>query len=163
MVRVLFVCTGNICRSPTAAGVLETLAGRRGLAARIEAASAGTHGYHLGEPADPRAVAAALRRGVDLSSHRARRVARRDLDRFDLLVAMARSHDDQLRRLARDGEEAKLRLFMDYAPEYGFRDVPDPYYGAPRDFERVLDIVERGAGAILDEIERRLAQTGASG
>jgi protein-tyrosine phosphatase len=157
MVRILFVCTGNICRSPTAEGVLRTRAAARGLDARIEAASAGTHGYHLGEPPDPRAVAAALKRGVDLRGQRARRVRREDFSRHDFLLAMDRSHRDALRKLAPAGAEAKLGLFMDYAPEFGLKDVPDPYYGDAQDFERVLDMIESGSARLLDEIARGLA------
>jgi protein-tyrosine phosphatase len=163
MVKILFVCTGNICRSPTAEGVLRTRAAARGLEAQVEAASAGTHGYHLGEPPDPRAVAAALKRGVDLRSQRARRIRREDFGRYDFLIAMDRTHRDALRKLAPAGGETKLGLFMDYAPEFGLKDVPDPYYGDAQDFERVLDMIESGSGRLLDEIERRLAQPGSSG
>ena len=157
MVRILFVCTGNICRSPTAEGVLRARAAARGLGGRVEVASAGTHGYHVGEPPDPRAVAAALKRGVDLRGQRARRVRREDFGRYDLLIAMDRTHRDSLRKLAPAGAEGKLGLFLDYAPEFGLKDVPDPYYGEGRDFERVLDMIERASGPLLDEIERRLA------
>lgn len=156
MVKVLFVCTGNICRSPTAAGALRALAVERGLGEQIFVDSAGTHGYHLGEAPDWRAVIAARRRGIELSDLRARRVSRKDFERFDLIVAMDRGHHASLLRLCPNGYDHKLRLFMEYLPEQGTSDVPDPYYGCAEDFENVLDIVEQGARAILSEIEHRL-------
>lgn len=156
LVKVLFVCTGNICRSPTAEGVLRALAEARGLSGRLIVESAGTHGWHVGEPPDARTIAAARRRGIELSGLRARRLRRHDLERFDLIIAMDRGHEAILRRLAPDGPAARLRLFMDYLPERGARDVPDPYYGRAEDFEAVLDLIEEGARAILSELERRL-------
>lgn len=156
MVKVLFVCTGNICRSPTAAGTLRALAAERGLGDRILVESAGTHAYHVGEPPDWRAVLAARRRGIDLSDLRARRISRKDFERFTLIIAMDRDHYDILLRLCPNDHAHKLRLFMEYLPEHGTSDVPDPYYGRAEDFELVLNIIEQGTRAILSEIEHRL-------
>lgn len=135
---------------------MKALAEARGLMGRLYIDSAGTHGWHVGEPPDPRAIAAARQRGVDLSGLRARRLRRKDLESFDLIIAMDRGHEAILRRLAPDGLAHRLRLFMDYLPERGARDVPDPYYGSPEDFAAVLDLIEHGARAILSELEPRL-------
>jgi protein-tyrosine phosphatase len=155
--RVLFVCTGNICRSPTAEGVFRAFVERAGLADRIEVDSAGTHGYHIGEPPDARAIAHAQRRGYDLSRLRARRVARTDFERFDLVLACDRGHHGLLRRLADKAQHGRIAMFLDYAPELGLEEIPDPYYGDPRDFERVLDIVERASQGLLAALQRKLA------
>jgi protein-tyrosine phosphatase len=155
LLKVLFVCTGNICRSPTAEGMLRALAEERGLAGRLLVDSAGTTDYHTGEPPDRRALAAARRRGLDLAQLRARRLDAEDFESFDLIVAMDRGHHAALRALCPSEHEHKLRLFMDYLPEHRSRDVPDPYYGGKRDFEEVLDIVDRGSAAILEEIMQK--------
>ena len=157
MVEVLFVCTGNICRSPTAEGVFRHLVRAAGLAERIAADSAGTHGYHTGEPPDERAARTAARRGIDLSDIRARPVARDDFRRFDLVLAMDRGHLALLGRLAPGAGDDRLRLFMEFAAGYDLLDVPDPYYGGAEGFERVLDMIEAGAAGLLDHIrETRL-------
>jgi len=157
--HVLFVCMGNICRSPTAEAVFRDLVRREAPAAGIVIDSAGTHDYHVGEPPDPRSIAAARRRGIDMSALRARQLERADFERFDLLLVMdERNRRDALARAPRapraaagDAEAAveRLRLFLDYAPQLGFREVPDPYYGGPQDFEQVLDIVEAAARGLL--------------
>ena len=154
--RVLFVCTGNICRSPTAEGVFRAAVARAGLADRIAVDSAGTHGYHVGEPPDPRAIAHARRRGYDLSGLRARRVKAEDFQRFDLILACDRGHHGLLRRLADKAEHARIAMFLDYAPELGFDEIPDPYYGTGADFERVLDIVERASEGLIQALARKL-------
>ncbi len=141
---VLFVCTGNICRSPTAEGVLRKLAAERGLALRVE--SAGTHDYHAGEPPDERARHHAMRRGYDLSAQRARHLRGRDFAEFDLVVAMDRGHLRILASRCPDEHREKLRLLI------AGQDVPDPYYGGPEGFERVLDLVEAACGALIEEI-----------
>src|SRR4051794_10691460 len=144
--RVLFVCMGNICRSPTAEGVLRALVRERGLEDRIEIDSAGTGGWHAGEPPDERATEAARRRGIAVEGA-ARQVTRADFERFDLIVAMDQRNLRELRHLASDDEaRAKLRLLC------GDRDVPDPYYGGARGFEDVLDQVEAACRELLDEI-----------
>jgi protein-tyrosine phosphatase len=156
MIKVLFVCTGNICRSPTAEGVFRALVAAEGLGDRIATDSAGTHGYHIGAPPDQRSSAAARRRGVVLDDLRARKVSVADFDEFDLVLAMDRSHHDILARLCPKGREGRLALFMDFAPGWGIKDVPDPYYGGADGFERVLDMIEAGAHGVLTRLRERL-------
>ena len=150
-IRVLFVCTGNICRSPTAEGVFRALVAKHGLGGRIEADSAGTGDWHVGEPPDERSQEAALRRGIDLSTIRGRQVGRDDFATFDLVVAMDRSHVRALQRLAPAAKD-KVRLFLDYAPGEKGRDVPDPYFGGGSGFDRVLDMIEAGCAGLLAEL-----------
>ncbi len=152
MVTLLFVCTGNICRSPTAEGVFRHLVAQAGLEGRIGADSAGTHGYHIGEPPDPRTVKTAKARGVDLSGLRARKVALDDFYAFDHILAMDSGHLEQLRRLAPADATASLSLFLDAAPDSGLRDTPDPYYGDARGFEQVYDLCAQGAAAWLARV-----------
>src|ERR1700724_1671439 len=140
--KILFVCLGNICRSPTAEGVLRALAAREAPELAIEVDSAGTAAYHVNEPPDPRARQAAARRGYDLTALRARIVKRGDFERFDLILAMDRENLRQLRQRAPAGAHERLRLFLEFAPEAGPDDVPDPYYGGPNGFEEVLYLVE---------------------
>ena len=142
--KVLFVCTGNICRSPTAEGVFREMARREGLRVHVE--SAGTHDYHVGEPPDERAQRHAKRRGYDLSAQRARRVATGDFAAFDLIVAMDRGHLRLLQSACPPQHRGKLRLFL------ADRDVPDPYYGGADGFEQVLDLVEAACRDLLAEI-----------
>lgn len=149
--RVLFVCTGNICRSPTAEGVMRSLVEERGLDGAVEVDSAGTIAYHAGEPPDRRMRRAALDRGYELAGH-ARQVTRRDLEHFDLIVAMDRDNLAELRLLDGTGS-SNLRLFSDFLPEGSPLDVPDPYYGGHQGFERVVDLVEQGCAAILDRLQ----------
>lgn len=156
--KVLFVCTGNICRSPTAEAVFRAKAAARGLGQRVFADSAGTHAYHVGEPPDPRTADAARRRGYPMNGMFARKVSAGDFRAFDLVVAMDEGHFRLLRRLAPAGAHEKLRLFMELVREAARRDVPDPYYGGPDGFEHVLDIVETGVEALLDEVEEKLAR-----
>jgi len=153
-IGVLFVCTGNICRSPTAEGVFRRLVADAGMSEAVVADSAGTHDYHVGEPPDPRAQVAASERGYDLSGLRARRLERADLERFDLIIAMDRGHLRALSRLAQPGAAGKLRLMMSYAKSLAQDDVPDPYYGGSEDFERVLDMLEDAASGLLDSLSR---------
>ena len=142
---VLFVCTGNICRSPTAEGVLRHLAAEAGIELRI--ASAGIGDWHVGAPPDKRAQHHAKGRGYDLSTLRARQVRPSDFAEFDLILAMDRSHLRALERMAPRGERHKLRLFV------AGRDVPDPYYGGPEGFEQVLDLVEAACRDLLRELK----------
>jgi protein-tyrosine phosphatase len=157
---VLFVCTGNICRSPTAEGVFRKLVADAGLNGWIAIDSAGTHGYHTGEPPDNRTQAAALRRGYDLSKLRARRVAREDFHRFDLVLAMDRDHHAILAKLAPPSAEHKVKLMMEFARSSARAEVPDPYYGGPDGFELVLDLLEDAAEGLLETLRRELDPRG---
>ncbi|MGB5669287.1 MAG: low molecular weight protein-tyrosine-phosphatase, partial [Sedimenticolaceae bacterium] len=142
MVKVLFVCMGNICRSPTAHGVFRNLVEREGLPHAIGIDSAGTHAYHLGNPPDKRAQATALGRGVDLSDLLARRVVPEDFDAFDYVLAMDQDNYMALCEICPDQHVEKVHMFMDFAPHMRTREVPDPYYGGPAGFDRVFDLVE---------------------
>lgn len=155
MVRVLFVCMGNICRSPTAQGVFERLVEDHGLADIIVVDSAGTHAYHVGERPDARASAAALKRGIDLSTQQARRISPDDFDSFDYVLAMDRDNYDILAAGCPSGMESRLRLFLDFAPDLEIREVPDPYYGGVSGFERVLDMIEQASEGLLAEIRQQ--------
>lgn len=152
MFNVLFVCTGNICRSPTAEAVFRARVATAGLAARIGADSAGLGDWHVGEAPDPRTQDAARGRGYDLSRLRARQVRAADFDDFNLLLAMDRGHERALRRLAPPARIARVRLFLDYADGVGVREVPDPYYGGADGFEHVLDLVEAGVDGLLRSV-----------
>jgi protein-tyrosine phosphatase len=149
MKRVLFVCLGNICRSPTAEAVFRDLAARVAPELDLEIDSAGTHAYHVGDPPDRRTQAAALRRGIDMSGLRARVVASVDFERFDLLLAMDESNRSHLLQMAPAAYRDRVRLFLDYAADIGLAEVPDPYYGGASGFEQVLDLAEAGARGLL--------------
>jgi len=155
-VRVLFVCTGNICRSPTAEGVFRALVEKEGLGDRIIADSAATHSYHIGSKPDHRSIAAAKRRGVDLSKLRARKVVSTDFETFDLVLAMDEGHHRILSRLCPKTHLDRLKMFLEFAPEFGVEDVPDPYYGDADTFEVVLDMSEAGSQGILRFIQQNL-------
>ena len=152
MIRVLFVCTGNICRSPTAEGVFRALADAEGLGEAIEADSAGTHGYHVGDAPDTRAQAAAARRGIDLSGQRSRLFGAGDFETFDYVLAMDRMNYRTLSTVCPAHARGRLSLFLDFAPSLGLDEVPDPYYGADDGFEEVLDIVEAASRGLLAAI-----------
>ena len=153
--RVLFVCVGNICRSPTAEGVFRQRLQARGLAGCIEADSAGTTAYHVGEAPDTRAQRAARRRGYDLSGIRARQVVTDDFSRYDLLLAMDGGVLSALRRAAPDALRGRVRRFMDFASHDAGGDVPDPYYGGGDGFERVLDMIEDGTDGLVALVRER--------
>ncbi len=156
MRRVLLVCTGNICRSPTADGVLRRLVREAGLGHLVEVDSAGTHDYHVGEAPDERAQRHARLRGYELSDLRARQVDASDFARFDLILAMDRGHLALLERAAPLEHRHKLRLFMEFADGWSEVEVPDPYYGGDAGFERVLDMIEAGAHGVLAELRAAL-------
>ena len=155
MVKVLFVCMGNICRSPTADAVFRALVLRAGLAHRIHVDSAGTHDYHCGAPPDPRAQAAALKRGYDMKSLRARKIEQSDFAEFDYILAMDSDNLGFLHSLCPERYFSKLGLFMEHAEESSdVLEVPDPYYGRSSNFEHVLDLVEGAAKGLLTHIQR---------
>ena len=157
--RVLLVCMGNICRSPTAEGVLRHFIKNNMLGDKVEVDSAGTHGYHVGEAPDSRTQRAAAVRGYNLSQLRARKVARQDLDYFDLILAMDKSNLDNLRRLATPEQQERIKLFMDYARSFDDDEVPDPYYGLGHGFDLVLDMVEDASLGLIEEIKKKLRRT----
>ncbi len=155
-IKVLFVCMGNICRSPTAQGVFEKLVEDEGLAGQVDIDSAGTHAYHVGEPPDQRATAAAASRGIDLTPQRARRVCQEDFERFDYIVAMDHANMSELETICPAHLRERVHLLLDFSGADQPREVPDPYYGGAQGFEHVLDLVEQGARGLLAEIRRRL-------
>ena len=157
---VLFCCTGNICRSPTAEAVFRNKVVAAGLDRQMLIDSVGTHGYHVGEPPDPRAQTAAAARGYDLSSLRGRRIGRQDFERFDLVVAMDYDNRAFLQRLCPPAARHKLKLMMEYACRYTESEVPDPYSGGPEGFETVLDMLEDATEGLLDDIVRKLKAGG---
>ena len=152
MTSVLFVCMGNICRSPTAEGVFRRLSAELAPHLELHIDSAGTHAYHIGEPPDSRSQAAALARGVDISGLRGRQVTAEDFRAFDFVLAMDSANLKRLQALRPRDARAELRLLLDYAPQMADKDVPDPYYGGARGFEEVLDLVEAGGRGLMAEI-----------
>jgi len=155
-IGVLLVCTGNICRSPTAEGVMRHLARKRGLADHVRIESAGTHDYHVGEPPDPRTLEHASKRGYDLSAQRASQVRPEHFRTFDYILAMDRGHLRMLRAMAPQDAKAKVGLFLEASGRWKGEDVPDPYYGGVSGFEEVLDMVEEAAERWLDRIEAEI-------
>mgnify|MGYP001618086884 FL=1 len=155
MIRVLFVCLGNICRSPTAEGVFRKLVEREGYGGKITADSAGTHAYHVDKPPDARAQAACLRRGIDISALRGRKVTRLDIEEFDYILAMDRENYANLLALSPPSLKHKIRLFLEYAPHCREQDVPDPYYGGAVGFDRVLDLVAEASGGLLEALRQQ--------
>ena len=153
MTRVLFVCLGNICRSPMAEGVFRTVAETRGLVPPVEVDSAGTGAWHLGHAPDRRARRAASARGIDISSQRARQVNTKDFGEFDLIVAMDRSNVAALKKLAPVHHHTTIRLLLDFAAGIAAREVPDPYYGGEDGFAHALDLIEAAAQGLAGYIE----------
>ncbi|MBX2859807.1 MAG: low molecular weight phosphotyrosine protein phosphatase [Vampirovibrio sp.] len=154
MVKVLFVCMGNICRSPSAHGVFLDLLAQHQLSNLVEVDSAGTHAYHVGEPPDPRSQVFAQKRGFDLSALRARRVDPEDYFIYDYILAMDQANMDILIRECPREHMEKVQLFLTYAPEVSETEVPDPYYGGERGFDHVLDLVEAASQGLLEHIRQ---------
>ncbi len=156
--RILFCCMGNICRSPTAEGVFRQVLAAEAPDLQIEIDSAGTHDYHVGAPPDHRSIAAAKRRGIDLSQLRARMVASEDFERYDLILAMDEENLRELRRRAPAVLHDRIRLMMEFAPRANSRYVPDPYYGGAQGFEEVLDLLEEAARGLVAELRAMRGQ-----
>jgi protein-tyrosine phosphatase len=154
MTRVLFVCLGNICRSPTADGIFRQLVMRENLNQKILVDSAGTGGWHIGKAPDSRTVAAAYQRGYDLSILRARQVNVQDFAEFDYLLAMDKSNLSDLQRMKPSSYTGHLGLFLEFGSRGDYREVPDPYYGSNDGFELVLDLVEDAAQGLLNHIRK---------
>ena len=154
-VRVLFVCTGNICRSPMAQGMFETQIERAGISDRVEADSAGTHDFHVGEEPDPRAQEATGKREVAIGRQRARQIEMKDFSHFDYIVVMDKHNLDLLRYLCPDERRDQLHLLLEYAPDHKQREVPDPYQGDNKAFDRVLNMIEAGCLGLVDDIRQR--------
>jgi protein-tyrosine phosphatase len=154
-VKILFVCLGNICRSPTAEAVFRVVAAREAPELMIEVDSAGTAGYHVGEPPDLRTRQAASRRGYDMSPLRARIVEPRDFEDFDLILAMDSENLKVLNHRAPVHTRDRVHLFLEFAPDAATTEVPDPYYGGPNGFEEVLDLVEAATQGLLQHLRQR--------
>ncbi len=155
--QVLFVCTGNICRSPSAEGVLRHGLETAGLGAQILVDSAGTHAYHRGEPPSELAQRCGAKRGYDLAGLRARQVTPADFGSFDVISAMDQGHLKILRQLCPPDQRHRIQLFMDHAPQpLQGQDVPDPYYGGPEDYEHTLDLIEEGMEGLIEHLRGRL-------
>lgn len=155
VVKILFVCMGNICRSPTAEGVARICIEKAGLSGHFELDSAGTHAYHVGEPPDTRAQKAAKGRGYDLSGLRARQVKAADFLRFDRILAMDRDNLALLMQACPPDQQHRLALFLDFGSDPGVREVPDPYYGGSEGFEYVLDLAEDASRGLIEALRPR--------
>lgn len=153
-VRVVFVCMGNICRSPTAEGIFRQKLIDTGLSGRVETDSAGTHAYHVGQPPDRRAQEEARRRGLDISDLRGRQVAQTDFDEFDWIIAMDSDNVAILLSEAPPARRDRIHRLLDFAPHLGERDVPDPYFGGVDGFRRVFDLVEQGCEGLIEKIRQ---------
>lgn len=153
MIKVLFVCLGNICRSPTAHGVFDSLLKREGLADKVLVDSAGTAAWHIGKAPDNRSQLAAKNRGVDLSYISARQVEASDFDVFDYILAMDNSNLEHLIELSEPVNRNKIKLFLDFSENYSATEVPDPYYGGAKGFDTVLDLVEDACEGLLKDIK----------
>ena len=153
---ILFVCMGNICRSPMAEGVFRAVAARAGMLDRLHVDSAGTHGYHVGDPPDERATLAARARGYDIAPLRARQIQPKDFDRFAWILVMDQPNLRTLTEMRPPDYKGHLGLYLDLAPQIGKREIPDPYYGGPAGFEEVLDLVEAASIALVVTLGRIL-------
>lgn len=156
-ISVLFVCMGNICRSPTAEGVFRHLVQQEGHDEWIVTDSAGTHAYHVGEQPDRRAQQTALGRGINLSDLRARKAVKNDFHEFNYILAMDNDNYQILKSICPAGFEDRLSLFLDFSKEYSERQVPDPYYGGDKGFEHVFDLVESASHGLLEDIKKRFS------
>lgn len=153
MIKVLFVCTGNICRSPTAEGLFRHMAEQKGLATAFAADSAGTDSYHDGEKPDARAVKVAKKRGVSLAGQKARRLVEKDYFDFDYIYAMDGGHFYEIQKRAPERRKAKIEMFLKSATHLSNTEVPDPWYGTEEDFEQAFSLIEQGVEAILQKLK----------
>jgi len=158
MINILFVCMGNICRSPSAEGFFIRTLESSSLKSQVSTDSAGTHGYHVGHPPDSRAVETALKFGVDISQLRARKVSAADFEAFDLIIAMDQSNFEDLQRLRPGNSKADLKMMMDYHPEARPNEVPDPYYGGMDGFNTMCELLESATRGLMKEVEERLGE-----
>ncbi|MBL35467.1 MAG: phosphotyrosine protein phosphatase [Oceanospirillaceae bacterium] len=163
MIRVLFVCLGNICRSPTAHGVMLKKVEALGLSGEIQVDSAGTAAYHVGEKPDARATQTAAKRGYDLSTLRARQAVAEDFGTFDYVLAMDNENLANLQAICSPGSQTQPQLFLSFARRFRESEVPDPYYGGASGFEHVLDLVEDACDGLLADIENRQNKQNRSG
>ncbi|MGN7439104.1 MAG: low molecular weight protein-tyrosine-phosphatase [Alcanivorax sp.] len=150
MVSVLFVCTGNICRSPTAEAVFRDRVNAQGLDATYD--SAGTFGYHIGSTPDIRAIEMAAEHGIEMSDLRARKITEEDFDKFDLIIALDKGHERTMRRMIDEKYHDKIKLFLDYHDGYNGVDVSDPYYGDKAAFKKAYDMIEQGVDAMIEKV-----------
>ena len=155
--KVLFVCMGNICRSPTAEGAFRRVLDERAPELSVHVDSAGTHAYHVGGAPDHRAQLAASRRGIDLSQQRARKITQEDFASFDLVLAMDELNIELLRESSPPEYHDRIKLFLEFAPHLGRSEVPDPYYGGKNGFELVLDLIEEASAGLLDQLRKTRA------
>ncbi|GJL80551.1 MAG: phosphotyrosine protein phosphatase [marine bacterium B5-7] len=156
MIKVLFVCTGNICRSPTAEGVVRDLVQQASLHQQVEVDSAGTADWHVGNAPDPRSREAARRRGIILDHLVARQIQADDFERFDYVLAMDAANIQALTEMAEDSCQSKIRLFMDFDTTFGVSEIPDPYYGGDGGFDRVLDMIEAAGAGLINDLQIRI-------
>ncbi len=154
--KVLFICLGNICRSPTAEGVFRLMVQAGGLQNHIEVDSAGTGHWHIGNPPDPRAIEAAAQRGVAIDNLQARQISKQDMEYYDYIIGMDKDNIRSLQRIAKPSQRSKIHLFLAFAPEVGEREVPDPYYGNEDGFPHALALIEQASVGLLAHIESRL-------
>jgi len=156
-IKVLFVCLGNICRSPTAEGVFRHIVQESGHESWITTDSAGTHAYHVGEQPDRRAQQTALSRGIDISDLRGRKAISDDFNEFDYVLAMDDENYQMLEQICPAGMNEKLHLFLDFSQDFSETQVPDPYYGGDQGFEHVFDLVESASKGLLEDIKKRFS------
>ncbi len=154
-VSVMFVCMGNICRSPSAEAMFRYHVETGGFGAFIQVASSGTHGYHVGHPADARSHQTALARGIDMSAHRAQQFKPEHVEQFDYILVMDHANHEHVMRVCPNGLQHKIHYFLDFAPQLRVKEVPDPYYGGPDGFEHVLDLIEAASAGLLSDIRTR--------
>ena len=154
---ILFVCMGNICRSPTAEGIFRHMLAKKNISDNFELDSAGTHAYHIGAAPDSRAQATAVARGIDLSDLKGRKVEFSDFEQFDFVLAMDKDNYSILKEMCPPDKYQKLNLFLDFAKDLDIEEVPDPYYGGTGGFEKVFDMLEQASLGLIEHIENKNA------